>query len=108
MEQQLEIEYHSDTPEFDDELKAKVEKRLAKLTKRNRDITGVSLAVHTASGDTQPKDYRVRMVVYRKPDNVAATGSSSTVAQAVADALGAVERQVRELREQQRSRHRRA
>ena len=101
------IEYQSDTPELDDELKEKTEKRLHKLTRRHRDITRVMISVKTTSGNTQPRDYRVSVNVSRKPDDANATGSGATVNKALSDALAAVERQVRQQREKLRQRRKR-
>lgn len=98
----FDIEYHSDTPELTDDLKEKTERRLAKLTKRRKDVTGASIGVQTASGDTHPRAYRVRVVLYLRPDNVAAVRKEETVAQALSDALDAIERQVREQRDKLR------
>ena len=104
----FDVEYHSDTPELTDHLKEKTEKRLAKLTKRHKDVTGASVAVHTASGDSLPRTFRVRVVLYHRPDNIAAVRKEETVAQALSDALDAVERQVREQREKLREPWKRA
>ncbi|NBC16525.1 MAG: 30S ribosomal protein S30 [Bacteroidetes bacterium] len=98
----FDIEYHSDTPELTDDLKDKTEQRLAKLTKRHKDVTGASIGIQTASGDTHPRAYRARVVLYLRPDNVASIRKEESVAQALGDALDAVERQVREQRDKLR------
>lgn len=102
------IEYHSETPELTEDLKEKVEKRLQKLAKRHHDITGASLSVDMPSHDetTPYTTYRVRLVVYQRPENVAAVREEDAVATALKAVLDAVERQVRERRERQRERHR--
>lgn len=101
------IEYHSDTPELNDTLKAKVEKRLGKLTHRNRDTTGASIAVHTSSGDTMPREYRVRVVLYQRPENVAVVEKGDNVSATLLKALDVAERQVRERREKLRQKWKR-
>ncbi len=100
------IEYHTETIEFTNDLKAKLEKRLEKLAARHRDITGASLAVHTLSGNKRHHMFKVRLVLYHKPDNIAAICKADTVSNAILEALDAVERQVREQRERQRERNR--
>jgi ribosomal subunit interface protein len=102
------IEYHSETPDLTDDLKEKVEKRLQKLAKRHRDITGASLSVDRPShDDASPYTvYRVRLVVYQRPENVAAVREDDSVATALKDVLDAVARQVRERRDRQRERNR--
>jgi ribosomal subunit interface protein len=100
------IEYHSETHEFTDSLKAKVEQRLGKLARQHRDITGASLAIHRVSGANRHHQFRVRLVLYHKPDNIAATHKADAVANALMEALNAIERQVRERRDRRRESHR--
>jgi ribosomal subunit interface protein len=101
------IEYQSDTPELTDALKEKVEQRLEKLAKRHRDITGASLSVDMPSHDAAQRTiYRVRLVVYQRPENVAAVRKEDSVNNALKEVLDAVERQVRERRDRQRERNR--
>ena len=100
------IEYHTESIEFTNGLKAKLEKRLEKLAGRHRDITGASLAVHNVSGNNRHHEFKVRLVLYHRPDNIAAVRKANTVSNAVLEALDAVERQVREHRERQRERNR--
>ncbi len=100
------IEYHTETYEFTNGLKAKLEKRLEKLAGGHRDITGASLAVNPISGANRHSEYKVRLVLYHRPDNIAVIRKADTVSNAVLDALDAIERQVRERRERQRERNR--
>lgn len=100
------VEYHSETHELNNELKEKLEHRLDKLARRHRDITGASLAVHNISGDNRHHEFKVRLVVYHKPDNIAAIRKGDTVQNALLDAIDAIERQVREHRDRQRARNR--
>ena len=101
------VEYHSETSELTDALKEKVEQRLQKLAKRHHDITGASLSVDMPSHDTaQYTIYRVRLVVYQRPENVAAVREEDSVTTALKEVLDAVERQVRERRDRQRERNR--
>lgn len=100
------VEYHTETYELTNGLKGKVEQRLEKLARRHHDITGASLAVQTVSGANRRPEYKVRLVLYHKPDNIAAIRKADTVANALLEALDAVERQVRQHRERQRERTR--
>ena len=100
------IEYHTESIEFTNGLKAKLEKRLEKLAGRHRDITGASLAVHNVSGNNRHHEFKVRLVLYHRPDNIAAVRKANTVANAVLEALDAVERQVRQQRDRLRERNR--
>ena len=100
------IEYHTETYELTDSLRAKVEQRLEKLARGHRDMTGASLAVQMVSGTNRHHEYKVRLVLYHKPDNIVAIREADTVSNALLEALDAVERQVRERRERQRERAR--
>ena len=100
------VEYHTETNELTNGLRAKVEQRLEKLARRRHDITGASLAVQTISGANRRHEYKVRLVLYHKPDNIVAVRKADTVANALLETLDAVERQVRQRRERQRKRTR--
>ena len=102
MELTFPIEYHTDTPDFNDVLRKKVEKRFEKLTKRNRDITGASVAVKTVNGTSGPPEYQVRVVAYQKPDNTAVNEKGAAVGPTVLSAMESLERQVREDRDRRR------
>jgi ribosome-associated translation inhibitor RaiA len=54
------------------------------------------------TGETTPHCYEATVVVFKRPDNVAATERAETPEGALKGALSAVERQVRELREKLR------
>lgn len=98
----LPIEYHSDTPAFTDALKARLEKHLRKLMRGNRDITSASVGVQTDSGDTRPRAYRIRIVLYKKPANIAVVEQGETVAGTLTEAVETLKRLVREQRDRQR------
>ena len=100
------VEYHAESNELTDSLRAKVEQRLEKLARGHRDMTGASLAVQMVSGANRRHEYKVRLVLYHKPDNIVAIRKADTVSNALLEALDAVERQVRERRERQRERAR--
>ena len=100
------IEYHSETADFTDAQKAKVERRLQKLSGGHRAIAGAFVGVHVVSGANRHQEYRARVVLYRRPSNIAASSTADTVSLAVQDALDAVERMTREQRERMRERSR--
>ncbi len=104
----FDIEYHSESSELTDALKAKVAHRLEKLAQQHRDITGASLAVHTISGANRHPEFKVRLVLYHKPDNIAAIRKGESVAKALLEALDAIERQVRDHRQRLRTQRRQA
>lgn len=103
----FDLEYTTDTRDLTDDLLAKVQKRLEKLSNGHKDITGASLAVDTPSGDSAPRMHRVRLVLYHRPENIAAVRKDASVSIALHDVLDAVERQVRQQRARLRGRNRR-
>ena len=104
------VEYHAETVEFTDAVKAKVDTRLRKLARGHRDISGASVAINIVSGANRHQEYRARVVLYRRPSNVVAIRKDAMVSNAVLDAVEAIERQVRDQRERlrERSRNRRS
>ncbi len=104
--QSISIEYYSETVDFTDAQKAKIERRLQKLSGGHRDIAGAFVAVHVVSGANRHQEYRARVVLYRRPSNVAASSTAGSISLAVQDALDAVARMTREQRERMRERSR--
>ncbi len=100
------IEFHTETEEFTDLLRNKVENRLQRLAGGHRGISGASVAVNPVGGTNRHTEYRVRIVIYHKLGNVAAVRVADTVSHPVLEALDAVERQVREQRERSRKKNR--
>lgn len=104
----LNIEYHSETQELTDAMKEKVERRIKKLMRGHKDITGASIGVEQhLSPQQHNKEYRVRLVLYFRPDNIAAVSKDEVLSTALQNALQAAERQVREHRDKLRERWKR-
>ena len=102
------IEYSTETPELTDELKAKIEKRMEKLTRKHKDVTGAAVAVRKLDGDTTSHAFKARVVIYRRPENIVAVEKGDTATHALRGAMEAAERQVRKHREMQRERYKSA
>lgn len=102
------IEYYVEGTHLGQRQKDTIEVRLNKLARGHRDIAGASVAVECVSGANKRAEYKVRLVVYRKPSNIAATRTQDSVRGAINEALEAVVRQIREQRERVRDRHRTA
>ncbi len=81
-----------------------MEDRLGKLAGKHNDITGADVVVSEQTNASTPHWYRARVVVYIRPEYVAATKFGDNPGQALKEALGAVERQVHEQREKLRER----
>jgi ribosome-associated translation inhibitor RaiA len=92
------FEFHSEIPDSDEALRAEAERRLLALTEGHDDLIGASLTMEELTGETTPHRYQATVVVFKRPDTVAATEKAETPEGALKGALSAVERQVRELR----------
>lgn len=98
----FEYEFYSKI-HVDDDLKAKTERRLRDLAEGHRDMIGASVAVEQpASGETGHL-YRARIRAYVKGEKIVAVEKESSVRAALNGALDAIERQVREHRDQVRN-----
>jgi ribosome-associated translation inhibitor RaiA len=96
------FEYYSQIPDPEEVLRAEAERRLFALTEGHDDLIGASVTIEELTGETTPHRYEATVVVFMRPDNVAATEKAETSKGALKGALSAVERQVRELREKLR------
>lgn len=84
------------TAEYD--LFAEAEERLKSLAANHTDMTGAAINLRRpASGETAFL-HEVTVVIYGRPNHIAATETDATPDQALKGALDAVERQVRERR----------
>ncbi len=93
------IDYDAEIEGFTDSLKADVEKRLRDLAGEDTDIIGAAVAVTAPGRGVEPFLYQARVVIYARPEDIAAVKKDGTVRAALHEALAAVERQVREKRE---------
>ncbi len=89
------IEYDSEIPNFTEDLKSEVEKRLRELAGEDTDMVGAAVAAAAPGRGL----YQVRVVVYGRPKEIVAVKQDETVQLALREALSAVERQVHEKRE---------
>jgi ribosome-associated translation inhibitor RaiA len=94
----MDFEFHVKGIELESEQRAEVEARLRELAADHKDITGASVAVEELTGATTPYNYQARVVVYMRPNDIAAVEKQETAMGAVRGALDAVERHVREYR----------
>jgi len=98
----FDFEFYSEVPDPDDVLRSEALNRLLELAKGHDDIIGASVAAEELTGETTPNRYQVRVVAFVRPNNIAAVEKAETARGALKGALTAVERQVREAREQLR------
>ncbi len=101
---EFDFEFYTEVPIVDD-IQNEAETRLRNLAAGHTDITGASVAVEQpAAHKGTDFVYEVRIVVYMRPANKAATETADQVQTALKKAISAVERQVREERERLRER----
>lgn len=92
------FEFHLETPEVDDGVRLEAEDRLRQLATGHRDIIGASVATESVT----PFEYRARVVVYMRPENVTAEEKDDSAETALRSAVHSIERQVRSQRERRR------
>jgi ribosome-associated translation inhibitor RaiA len=90
------------TAEYD--LYTQAEERLRELAANHKDMTGAAINVRRpASGETAFL-HEVTVVIYSRPEHIAATEKDSSPAMALKGALDAAERQIRKRREKLKER----
>jgi ribosome-associated translation inhibitor RaiA len=102
------IDYNIDVIGIGDEFKRETELRLRELAGEHTDIVGAAVAVEKVA-DTKTFDvHRVRIVIYKRPQDIAVIKQDPDPMVALRDALSTLERQIRESREKlaQRDTHR--
>lgn len=98
----FDFEFYNDTElpdQFVEKLRAEAVQRLLDLTDNHTDIIGASVALRELTQAETPHLYQARVVVYMRPDFIAATEKEESSETALKGALSAVERQVRQVRE---------
>jgi ribosome-associated translation inhibitor RaiA len=93
------IDYNIDVTEAGEEFKRETEQRLRELAADHSDMIGAAVALEKTV-DTQSYDlYRVRIVVYMRPQDIVVTKEDEEPMLTLRDTLDTLERQVRESRE---------
>ena len=102
------IDYNIEVSDVGGEFKRETEMRLRELASTHTDMIGAAVALEKVA-DTQSYDvFRVRIVVYKRPQDIAVTKQDPDPMVALRDTLDTLEEQVRESREKlsQRDTHR--
>lgn len=95
------IEFRNEVEVTDSDIDfyVELEDRLRELARGHRDITGAAASLEKpAEGRETPPLYEASVVVYIRPNNIAAVEKADEPLKALQGALDAVERQVREQR----------
>jgi hypothetical protein len=93
------VDYNIEIPDLEEGLAVEAEQRLWLLAEEHTDLIGASVALEELAQDDVPFLYQARVVVYIRPENIAAVEKAASVEAALRGALTAIERQVRERRE---------
>ncbi len=93
------VDYNIEVSDVSDGFKRETEQRLEELTAEHTDIVGAAVALEKTV-DTQTYDlYRVRILLYKRPQDIVVTREEADPMVALREALHAIEEQVRESRE---------
>jgi ribosome-associated translation inhibitor RaiA len=93
------VDYNIEVSEVNDNFKRETELRLQDLAADHSDMIGAAVAVEKVA-DTQTYDvYRVRIVVYKRPQDISVAKQDADPMVALRDALDVLEEQVRSSRE---------
>ena len=93
------IDYNIEVSEVGSAFKRETEQRLRELAGSHTDMVGAAVALEKTA-DTQTYDvYRVRILVYKRPQDIVVTKEDSDPMITLRDALDALEDQVRASRE---------
>src|SRR5215211_9518271 len=93
------VDYNIEVSDVSEEFKRETEQRLRELASSHSDMVGAAVALEKIA-DTETYDvYRVRIVIYKRPQDIAVTKQDANSMVALRDALDALEGQVRASRE---------
>lgn len=93
------VDYNIEVSDVSDGFKRETEQRLEELTAEHTDIVGAAVALEKTV-DTQTYDlYRVRILLYKRPQDIVVTREEADPMVALREALHTIEEQVRESRE---------
>ena len=96
----FDFEFYSEDLARDAALREEAEASLRELAEGRHDMIGASVAIEAIARGETDHLYEARVVAYIKPDNVVATEKGRTPQLALSGALDAVERQIRQQRQE--------
>jgi ribosome-associated translation inhibitor RaiA len=93
------IDYNIEVSDVGDEFKRETEQRLRELASTHSDMIGAAVALEKTV-DTQSYDlYRVRIIVYKRPQDIVVTKEDENAMLTLGEALDVLEAQVRASRD---------
>ncbi len=93
------IDYNIEVSDVNDEFNRETEQRLRELASSHSDMVGAAVALERVADATTFDVYRVRILIYKRPQEIVVTKQDPDPMVALRDALDAVEKQVRASRE---------
>ena len=99
----FDFEFLNQTNLQDEDLYALAYEEITGITEGHTDIVGASVSIEELSSGTTPHAFKVRVVIYIRPENIAATEVKPSALEALQQALKAAIRQVREKRDRLRN-----
>lgn len=93
------VDYNIEVPDVDDAFKRETEQQLRELAASHSDMIGSAVALEKVADTVTYDVYRVRIVVYKRPQDIVVTKQGPDPMVAMRDALDALEEQVRSSRE---------
>lgn len=93
------VDFNVEVPHISQEFTVEAERELRALAAEHTDLIGSAVSLETIAGGETTWLYQVRIVVYKRPDDLAAVEKSAQPMDALRDALAAITEQVRSSRE---------
>jgi ribosomal subunit interface protein len=104
MAEEFRLEMKNETDVEDYDLYVEAENHIRALARGHTDIIGAAVNLtHPSAGNQQPYIYEATVVLYARPENIAATEKQANATEALKGALDAVERQIRKKRDKLRN-----
>jgi len=93
------VDFNVEVPNMEDEFTREAERRLRELAAEHSDMVGAAVSLESIVEVEAPYLYQVRIVVYKRPEDVAVIEKDAKPMIALHHALDALEEKVRESRE---------
>lgn len=93
------VDYNIEVSDVGDEFKRETEQRLRELASSHSDMVGAAVALEKIADRETYDLYRVRIVVYKRPQDIVVTKQDADPLVTLREALQILEEQVRESRE---------
>ena len=93
------VDFNIEVPNVQNEFKIEAERELRSLTAEHSDLIGAAVSLESLVKTETPYLYQVRIVVYKRPEDIAVIEKNSEPMIALKNALDALEEKIRTSRE---------